>query len=102
VRRAGIQALEGIKPGLGDKMESQGQRTRQFTARIRVQGEAEKVLTQLPQLTESGRMFTIAWKGALATLEDELHPNVVHFRHSFVDYKLVEVLNYLKVCSVVV
>lgn len=73
-------------------MESVGQRTRQFTARIRVQGEAEKVITQLPQLTESEVMFTVAWKGALETLVDELDPNVVHYRHSFVDYNLVEVL----------
>ncbi|KAG0630223.1 hypothetical protein M758_1G163600 [Ceratodon purpureus] len=86
----GIQALEGIKPGLSQKMESEGQRTRQFTARIRVQGEPEKVFTQLPQLTESEVMFTVAWKGALETLADELDPSVVHYRHSFVDYKLVE------------
>ena len=70
-------------------MEAGGQRTRQFTARIRVQGEAEKVFMQLPQLTECERMFTLAWKEALETQEDELGPNVVH---SFVDYHLVKVV----------
>lgn len=73
-------------------MASVGQRTGQFTLRIRVPGEEEKLIAPAPQLTESDRMFTIAWKSALDTLVDELDPDVVHYGHKFVDFKLDEVL----------
>lgn len=88
---AGIQALEGIKPGLSDRMESVGNRVGIFTSRIRMPGEEEKLITRAPQRTESDRMFVVTWKGALDTLVGELSTSVVHYGHQFVDYKLIEV-----------
>lgn len=87
----GIQALDGIKPGLSDRMESVGHRLGKFTIRIRTPGEEEKLIARAPQLTESDQMFAITWKGALDTLVGELDMSVVHYGHRFVDYKLIEV-----------
>lgn len=91
INAAGIRALDGIKPGLSDRMESVGHRVGKFTIRIRTPGEEEKLIARAPQLTESDRMFTITWKGALDTLVGELNTSVVHYGHRFVDYKLIEV-----------
>lgn len=88
---AGIRALNGIKPGLSDRMESVGHHMDKFTIRIRMPGEEEKLIARAPQLTESERMFAITWKGALDTLVGELDTSVVHYGHRFVDYKLIEV-----------
>lgn len=87
----GIRALEGIKPGLSEKMESLGQRTRQFTTTIRQPGEPEIKISPSSQLVASERMFTITWKSACDSLLDSLiDSDKVHRRHTLIDYKPVE------------
>lgn len=86
---AGLRALEGVKAGLGATMIKEGAHITHMKAISRVDEQAAKEVI-IP--CQPGLMCMIPWKTAQKTLADGIRdPSLLHWRHTFVDYKLIEV-----------
>jgi hypothetical protein len=88
---AGINALEGIQPGLAlDQMGEFGSYTRILSSILPGVTPGEKdIVTR--RAIPPGRMLMIPWKEARDVLVQNLDPAMIHYRHTFVHYTPIQV-----------
>jgi hypothetical protein len=87
---AGITALEGIQLGLSLKMRKTGSDITNLEFTKEYPGKQEEVVEWI---RKPGEIFMIPWKMAQYVLGEQLDPQLIHWGHTFHNYRHIEVIS---------
>jgi uncharacterized protein YycO len=86
---AGITALEGIQLGLSLQMRKAGSDITNLEFTKEYPGKQEEVVEWI---RKPGEIFMIPWKMAQYVLGEKLNPQLIHWGHTFHNYRHIEVI----------